>query len=346
MSKPILEIDGERWEGWQSVSITRSLETMAAQFSMSLTDRWATDQAPRPILPHQKCRVLIGTENVITGVIDDALPRYDRDTVGVDVSGRSLTGQLADCPAVLEGGELTKVTLAQVAKRLAAAHGISVIDYTDGGAPFARVQIEPGELVAEVLERLAQQRGVFVTDNAQGQLVITRRSDKRGGPITFGKNVLGCKGRLSGINQFSSYEVKGQTEGGDFLSPTVSASSVGRAKDVSVPLHRPMIILSETQGDEAALRQRAVFEAATRRGQSRQWVYEADSWYDGNGALWQYNTIVPVTDPYMALDGPMLLLAVEFIIDDKGKRARLTVAPPEGYDLLAIPSRKAEATGW
>lgn len=346
MSEVILEIDGKRWEDWQSVSIKRSLETMAAQFSLSLTDRWAADTAPRSIRPHQSCRVLIGDELIISGAIDEALPRYDASETGVDVSGRSLTGQLADCAAVLKGGELAGQSLAKVAQRLCAPHGVIVADATDGGAAFARVQIEPGELIAEVLERLARQRGVFLTDNAEGNLVITRRSDRQGGPVTFGKNVLTCKGRLSGTDQFSSYEIKGQTEGGDFLSPKASASSAGRAEDLSVPRHRPMVILSETQGDDAALRQRAVFEAALRRGRARQWVYEVDSWFDGDdGSLWRPNTIVPVTDPFMGLDGLLLLVAVELVIDDQGRRASLTVAPPEGYDLLAIPEKKAEATG-
>lgn len=346
MSEVILEIDGQRWGGWQSVTITRSLETMAAQFSLSLTDRWAADQAPRPIRPFQHCRVLIDGDTVITGIIDEVQPGYDMDTHSVSVTGRSLTGQLADCAAGVPTGEMSGLSLAAAARRLIDPFGINVIDLANAAGSFDRIEIEPGETVAEILERLALQRGVFLTDDPQGNLVITRRSERRQGRIELGGNARGCEATLSGVEQFSTYEVKGQTEGSDLWSGPVSASPSGSASDASVPLYRPMVILSETQGDATALRKRAVFEAALRRGRARQWVYELTGWRVDSWTLWEDNTLVTVRDDFMGLDDLLLIISVELSLSEEGFRARITVAPPEGYDLLAIPEQKPEATGW
>jgi len=349
MSEVTLRIGETDWRGWTGVAISRALEEVAGRFELDVTDRWPDGRAagtgggpaPRPIRPFEPCLLLIDGEPVIRGVIDEAAPSYDANSHTIRVSGRSLTGQLVDCSTEISGG---------IARKVAEPFGIEVVDLAEADEPFPRVQIEPGESAHDVLERLARQRGVFLTDDAEGRLVIRRRSDALQGRLTLGGNVLAASGRLDGSAQFSSYRVRGQQEGSDEAEASASARVSGRAADASVPIHRPLVLLSEMQGAAARLKERAEFEAALRRGRGRRWTYTLQGWRRPDGALWTVAEEVEIDDAFMGFDAERLLATeVRFRLDAAGEITELTVSPPEGYDLIAereTVSGREEAAGW
>lgn len=343
-------VGGTEHRGWQSVEITRSLEVLATTVQLALSDRWAPDSAPRPIREFDLCSVTIDGEPVATGYVNAVSPSYDDEHHGVSVSVLSRTALLAKGAADLPSGELLGQTLEAVARKLAAPFGVDVVMAIDLPEPFDRVQVEPGEAVAELLERLARQRGVFLTDDAAGNLVITRRgSDTSQGTLILGPrgNILGCEATFDGADVHSSVTVKGQREGSDDWSGAASAAPVGFATDAAVPLHCPLVILAETQGDSTAFQQRATYEVALRRGRARRWTYTVPDWRTEAGALWRHGEPVRVTDRLMDLNDALLLVVeVGFSFDDDGPKTRLTLGQPEGYDLRGVPAEKTEATGW
>jgi len=353
MSEVTLRIGETDWRGWTGVAISRALEEVAGRFELDVTDRWpdgGRGPAPRPIRPFEPCLLLIDDEPVIRGVIDEAAPSYDANSHTIRVSGRSLTGQLVDCSTELSGGQLRGQSLAAIAAKVAEPFGIEVVDLAEASEPFPRVQIEPGESAHDVLERLARQRGVFLTDDAEGRLVIRRRSNALQGRLALGGNVLAASGRLDGSAQFSSYQVRGQREGSDEADGAASARVSGRAADASVPIHRPLVLLSEMQGAAARLKERAEFEAALRRGRGRRWSYTLQGLRRPDGALWASSEEVEIDDVFMGFDAERLLVTeLRFRLDAAGEITELTVSPPEGYDLIAereTVSGRAEAAGW
>lgn len=351
MSEVTLTIGETDWRGWTAVAVSRALEEVAGRFELDLTDRWpGSTAAMRPITEHAPCAVSIDGETVIRGVIDQVAPSYDARRHSVRVSGRSLPGQLVDCSAEIATGELKGLTLAAIAKKLAAPFGVEVEDLARADEPFARVQVEPGETAHETLERLARQRGVFLTDDASGRLVIRRRSDALQGEIIKGVNVLSAAAELDGARTFSAYEVRGQREGSAEVDGRAAARVAGKAVDASVRIHRPLIILSETQGAPARLKERAEFEAALRRGRGRRWTYTLAGWRRPDGQLWTVAEEVEVTDDFMGLDKARLLVVeVRFRKDQDGELTELGVSPPEGYDLIAekeTVAKKETLTGW
>ncbi|MEM1299397.1 MAG: phage baseplate assembly protein, partial [Pseudomonadota bacterium] len=347
-----LKIDDRDFGGWISVRVTRSLEEVAASFDLGVTDWWPGADERRPLTPHQACTLTIDDAPVISGVIDSVAPRYDAGNHVVQVRGRSLTGQLVDCACEHPSGALRDLTLVEIATRIAEPFGIAVVDLAGETKPFPRVQVEPGETVFELLERLARQRGVFLTDDTRGRLVIRRRSETLQGTLEYGSNVLSAAANLDGSNQFSNYRVKGQAEGSDNTGAGTSASSAGRAVDASVPIHRPMILLAESQGTTVTMGQRAKHEAALRRARARTWTYTVQGWAPDALGLWQAGEEVEVTDPLMGLNKDRLLVVeTTFSLDHRGTVTELKVAPPEGYDLLAEEtlqrvSSKSTQTGW
>lgn len=355
MDEVTLSIGDQDWSGWTAVAMGRALDQAAGQFELDLVEhcRRASDDL-RPLTEHQPCLLSLGEDVVIRGVIDQVAPSYDANTHRISVTGRSLVAQLVDCSCEFQGGALGGMSLAAIARKLAEPFGVEVVDLAGEEEVFPRVQVELGETAHEVLERLARQRGVFLTDDAEGRLVIRRRSTALQGRLCKGGNVLRARGDLDGSQTFSFYEFRGQTEGRDGDSPRVSARVIGRAVDAGVPIHRPMIMLPETQGAAARLQDRAEFEAATRRGRGRQWTYTINGWRRPDGALWAIGEEVEVTDDFMGFEEERLLVVrLRFRFDSGGRIAELTVAPPEGYDLRAeepeggrTVAKKEKLTGW
>ncbi|WP_445083849.1 phage baseplate assembly protein [Candidatus Vondammii sp. HM_W22] len=55
--------------------------------------------------------------------------------------------------------------------------------------------------------------------------------------------------------------------------------------------------------------------------------------------LWSPNTRVRVLDEWMGFNDEWLMIGtVEFVLDARGQRTRLTVMPPEAYDLVPLPA--------
>ncbi|EPV9276039.1 phage baseplate assembly protein, partial [Salmonella enterica subsp. enterica serovar Newport] len=214
MESVILTVDGKLWEGWTEMSVSRSLKAIAGEFDLSVTTRWSA-AAPRVIREGQPCTVRLGTDTVLTGYIDDFIPSYDAENVETRVMGRDKTGDLVDCSVVHSSGKWKGVRLEQVAADVCRPFGITVITETPTGEAFASVVLEQGETGFELLDRLAKQRGVLLTSDGAGNLIITRASSVRAGvSLVLGKNILAARGRFSWRERNSQYIIKGTTSAG------------------------------------------------------------------------------------------------------------------------------------
>jgi hypothetical protein len=109
----------------------------------------------------------------------------------VRIAGRSRTADLIDCQSEVEGGEFRNSDLAAIARAVAQPFGVQVVAEADVGAPFDLVAMEKTETVFAFLERLARLRGVLLTDDPQGRLVIARAdSGAAAGRLVQGDRVL------------------------------------------------------------------------------------------------------------------------------------------------------------
>lgn len=154
----ILQIGSQRHTGWQEVTIRLSLEQMADQFELTLTERWAESGEVRPVTPGEACTVSIGDELVLTGYLDEVLPDYDAESHTIVASGRSRAADLVDCSG--QEKRLDGRTLLQIATTLAQPYGIEVVDTVGANKPFRAFALEDGQPVAEAIERAAQIRGL------------------------------------------------------------------------------------------------------------------------------------------------------------------------------------------
>ncbi len=348
----ILKAGGNVYGGWTKISVTRSMESMSGSFDLELTWKWQDSQNKyqafmEPIKQGEACIVEIGGERVITGYIDDWVPSYDEAQVLISVSGRDKTADLVDCSIDMASGQFNNQTLTQIANTVCKPFGVEVVVNTDVGEAFPRIQIEQGETPHELLSRLARQRGVLLTSDTFGNLVMTRRSKASAGvSLILGENVKAARGRFSYRQRFSNFKVKavGAAFGGDWdpAEPVSVGGIEANVKDSEIVRHRPIIIVNEEITTAEGAAKRGQWERQRSIAKSNTAEYTVTGWrIPQTGKLWNINTLVPVIDEIIGLDEELLISSVMFSEDDSGRLAVISVVKPEAFD---VPAQAAKQT--
>ena len=362
-----LQIAGIDYQGWHAVSVQRSIEQAAAQWAASVSEptSGATALEGWTIRPGQRVVVLVDGEPVITGFVDAIAPRYSATEHGVDLRGRSATGDLVDSAAIVPGGQFKGLTIVEIARRLAEPFGVTV-DVSDvpqsALVPIPDVQIQQGETCHAVLERLCRLQSLLVSDGPGGILTIARAGSRRADvTLAQGGNVLSAGAELDESQRFSDYIVKGQranlddrsdradATGGDPDEPERAAddgdghgggpagSSVratrGSFKDTGVTRYRPYLLTAEMQADDSTCQRRAEWEARRRAGKGLRATFVVGGWRQRGdaGPLWDVNLLVPIVSPWLGLDRELLISSVEFRKDDNGTTTALEVTLPDAF---------------
>lgn len=345
MSRCDLMVDGTAYAGWQTVTVTRSIERAAAGFQLEVTERWGGQPDRRAIRPGAACAILLDSEVVIDGYVDTVSPRYEPQQHTVRISGRERIGDLVDCAAVVDGGhELAGLNLAEIAAKLCQPYGIAVANQVgDLGKPFDRFAIEPGESAWEAIERACRHRGVLATGDGKGTLLLTRagRGGRAAAALELGRNVLAAGGSFSHQERYSLIVARGQREAEDILGADEAASPAARVTDPAVRRYRPKVIISERTGDGVTLADRAEWQRRVSAGRGTRVTYDVQGWRAAGG-LWAANQLVRVRDSYLDLDGELLIVAVTFALDEQeGTKTSLELMPASAFELLPEPEDPA-----
>lgn len=340
MSELILQTNGQAYGGWKSIRVHLGMEEASSNFDIAVTELWPEQKTAREINAGDECVVKFGNETLITGYTDSVSVSYDNNNHGISVRGRDKTADLVDCSAIHKTGEWRNVKLEQIAKDLCAPFGIQVKTDVDTGAAFKSWAIEPGESVFTCIDRAAKHRGVLLTTDGTGVLIITSASKKSLGiTLQRGVNILSANAEDNAEQRFSEYIVKGQAAGDDDTNGEAVTSQKASSKDSGVKRYRPMIIVSEDQGDISSFKKRASFEASVRAGRARTASITVQGFTHAKG-LWRPNQLVTVRDPWLKLSCDLLISEVDFTLDESGSRTELKLALPEAYTLLPVPEKK------
>lgn len=336
-SELILNVAGTQYAGWTGLRISLGITQLANSFNFMVTERWAGQTTPRPIRNGQAAAVQFEGETIIKGWIDDVNPTYDANQHAVNVTGRDATGDLADCAAIYQSGSWSNRTIAQIAANLTSPFNVPVKVLTNVGAPFPNFRIEPGETVAECLDRASRFRGVLFMSDGLGNLLITQPAlDQAPAALTLGGNVVLARGTSSWKNRFSKYIVKAQMMGTDEAFGEMAAGPTASALDNVVTRYRPKITMAEEQADQAACQIRANWERTVMAARSQQIVYTVKGW-KANGKRWKPNALVTVNDAYMGISDTRLITQVDYVQDANGKSTDLTVTGKAAYNQIALP---------
>ena len=353
-----LLVNSRTFRVWQHLELTRGIEQAAATWGVQATARWPDESNPIRIRPLSDVNLYLGEDLVVTGFVDTISPSYSARDHAIQVTGRSRPGQLVDCSHVDAGPQFRNQTLLQIARALAAPYGIDVRAPVDTGAPIRRFVLEPTETVFAAIERLARLRQLLVTDNADGELVLTKAGTTRAigalvceaGPISalprYGPrgNILSASASFDGSVRFSEYLCRSQMVPSDSTFGTPASETAGSETDDGLDLRRVLRISPEGPSDNATCKARATWEAARRAGRSVSYECTVQGWRQAkDGPLWEPNQPVSLDDRIIGLEAEMLITQCTYTLGLDGSRCTLTLAMPAAYELE--PPRKVRTGG-
>jgi prophage tail gpP-like protein len=250
-----LLIDGQPFEEFVSVEISRSLTDMSGTFNLVLRDAERAPVISSPDRARQayqlgagrSAEVRIDNEAVLIGWVDALQTRTSAEAFEVTLAGRDRAGDLVDCAAAPDGPmEYLGLTALDIARRICQPFGIPVSATADVGQPFARYAFEPEATALEAIEKACRARALLPLSDGLGGLVLTRGgTDAAPDSLHLGVNLVSNDCTEDYSQRFSRYVVKGQAEktGGskkldgtasDLFAPAVSAPAVS-ALAVSSP---------------------------------------------------------------------------------------------------------------
>lgn len=332
----IVMVDRARFGGWKAADATTSIESVCGAFRVDLMDKWTEESRPIEIRPGDACQVLLGDEPVITGYTDNVSPSIDADNHAVNISGRDKTCDLVDCSISLTSFEVHGLDLAALARRVCADFdGIEVKVETDVGKPFNRFAVQPGETAFACLERAAKQRGVLLTTDGDGALVLSAKGvfKASGDALIYGENIKSGTVSNDWKDRFQTYTVNGQMPAFNDGADDPVHDQIGVARDQNIMRRRPLILTAESWTTPDGAKTRAENEACCRAGNSLRVNIQVVGWRQSSGALWRPNLKVPVFAPPLYLNNVELVIAtVRYSKSDStGTIAELELKPPEAF---------------
>ncbi|MES1977560.1 MAG: hypothetical protein V4451_05955 [Pseudomonadota bacterium] len=334
--KITVEVNALEYTGWLQSEVERSLEAICGTFNVPVG---MIPGQPSPFKRGDAVKVRIGGIVVINGYVLTAEPFYDAKDCGYRVVGRDRTGDLVRCSAIHKGGQWRNARLEQVAKDLLAPYGIEVKVATDTGEPLHDFKLSHGESVVDALARAARLRGVLVTRDDDGRLLLTKAgTEKFSGSIVRGQNVISMQGIGTDEQRHSEYIVYGQQNTiADFET---SRSLKAMAKDPEITRYMPLVINADGNTTQAELQTLVDHTARVRRGHAYGFKYMVEGWTH-QGKPWPLNQRVAVYDDVAGLGGEEWLIChVRQHCDLKqGDVTELTVRPIEAYDTAPLKTR-------
>ncbi|HGB4962916.1 TPA: phage baseplate assembly protein [Salmonella enterica subsp. enterica serovar Mississippi] len=352
MNNVELKVDGKIFSGWTSVTVNRSIETMAGYFDLGVNVQTSTDLSS--LAPGKPFTLSIDGQTVITGYTDGRRRQMGADSMKITIAGRDKTADLIDCAAIYKGGQWKKRTLEQIARDLCQPYCVAVrweLTDAESAAPFTSFTLDHSETVYEALGRAARARGVLITSNAAGDLVFTRADESHSDRLVLGENLLSVDFDEDYRDRFSEYTVKGHGRAngkvGDTVDARAIASQKGTATDSGITRYRPMIILADSKVDAQSATARALREQRRRLAKSVTFEAQLDGWTRSNGQIWMPNILAEIDASKFAIQtGPLLVSKVVQTLDDReGVKTTLTLAPRDGFLVPVEKDRKGKSSG-
>ncbi|ENQ2613008.1 baseplate protein [Escherichia coli] len=347
-----LRTDGRLFTGWTSVSVTRSIESVAGYFELGVNVPPDTDLSG--LAPGKAFTLEIGGQIVCTGYIDSRRRQMTADSMKITIAGRDKTADLIDCAAVYSGGQWKNRTLEQIARDLSAPYGVTVrweLSDKESSAAFPGFTLDHSETVYEALVRASRARGVLMTSNAAGELVFSRAASTATDELVLGENLLTLDFEEDFRDRFSEYTVKGYARANGAEGDDIDAKSIvsrkGTATDSDVTRYRPMIIIADSKITAKDAQARALREQRRRLAKSITFEAEIDGWTRKDGQLWMPNLLVTIDASKYAIKTTELLVSkVTLILNDQdGLKTRVSLAPREGFLVPVESDRKSRGDG-
>lgn len=315
LDKVSVLIAGYVHDDWSSYDLDAHLQTPS--------DAWRVELAPpaggipSSVVPGAPVEVRVGYDTVLVGRVDEVEENLAHARQSLSLSGRDNTAILLDCAAPVFVAR--QATLAQVVANVVRPLGISKIQINaDSSYTTEKINVEPGERAWQVLQNAAEANGLWPWFAPDGTLVIGG-PDYTTAPVAslilrtsgVGNNVESLQRRSSMAERYSEVTVLGQHHGTDY--ETGKASLKGVAKDSSVSVYRPMVVIDHECENVASALSRARKLLMDSRLKGLTLTARVKGHRTSDGVLWTPGQRVHVLSEPHGIDAVWFLMGRRFI---------------------------------
>ena len=351
MNNISLEINGVEYEGWESISITKSIDNLTSEFSLNSSfqkiNLEGEDIITNPIKLQDKARVFIDGNLQSTGTIENLAIAYNNQSHTISVSGRDRTGDLIDSSIIQKQYSIS--SFKRLVQVVLSDNGYSDIKVINNVPNIKKLQTtdpekapstEDGDTIFSFLDRYAKKVQVLINTDQEGNIVINREGaevnslsliSEQGNPDN---NIKTASVNLAANNRFRFIEVYAQDSNDTFSRGSVSQS--GKAIDSQIRAPRRLRITSRNTSTSDLLKDLAKWHINIKRGQGTQYSCVVQGYYSDREQtkLWDINTLVEVRDDKCQIYGVFLINSVTFTKDlSGGSITTLTLVNKGSYTL-------------
>lgn len=349
MSRVVAKVNGQRFEGWKSASVKRSIEAISGSFDLSVTDEWGELAQRWRINAGDAVVVELEGTPVITGYVDKVSSKLSASSRDIAISGRDKAADLVDCSVPTKPTQFRKQTLLQIAQKI--SEGLDLSFFVDGlDSPITAFCTHTGESIFEALERAARKKGMLLTSDGTGLVHFTTPSGLLAlSRLQEGKNLLAVSTEVDASQRFSDYIVQGrQTPPADWDGKT-ALSVQAKARDVGVSRSRRLVLEVDGSATAAQAKERVQWEAAVRAARALKISATVQGWTDDTGSLWQTNRLISLRAPRAGVEGTFLIAGVQFSLSSSGTTTILDLRRSDAFltkEEISKKKRDEKTLGW
>ena len=343
-------VGGQRFNGWSELSLKKAVDSFS---TLALTCPYEADGVVSSVfrpLQYEDVDVFIGNQVIFRGTVIDVTPAMDSSQKDLRISAYAYSAVLGDVTASpFANMEFTDLSIGEIASRLSAPFGIEVtsaylepeIEGGMFGFGFGRVKIGPNQKILSFLTKLVQQHRHFITNDADGNLVIRAGALREGSaPVAFlreGEAPLAeVSARITAQEFYSHITARRQS-----VLAAAGIALFGRIYTAKNPLlksaFRPYSFDVEDAG-EGELKRAAEAKLGQMLASSVTYEVTVPTWRDPQGNLWEENTFISLQAPSVMVtrDYTFLIRGVSFERTATEQKATLSLVLPAAFSEVNI----------
>jgi prophage tail gpP-like protein len=211
-----------------------------------------------------------------------------------------------------------------------------------------------------IWRQYADKRQVLLTDNADGNIVITRNTGDASAGLRLvnridggdENNVTGGSVRLDHTQRFNTVRFKSQLNVTAFAKVQAAINSqeisnqLAEATDSDIRSSRTLTLIAENSSDTSILQDRADWEVNIRRIRSKTANVSVVGHSDENGNPWTTNQIANVDISFFGESANMLIDAVAMTYSrNNGSTTNVRLVPQDAYKIQAEQPSEDKRSG-
>ena len=339
--KMYFRINGVDYTDFIGISCSKSMVEFSGGFTFNITDR---KDSGKFFDGSEKCEIVIGSEIVSTGFIDEFSGNLDNGNHIINASGNEKTVDIIDSDLTSNIDFTGAIKLKDVIKKVLSTLNITDIsvDSNIGVEAFTGddlVNAEIGDNAFSFIEDYCKKRQVVITTTKKGNILLQRASTEFNGDVlqrikgNTTNNVLTSSFRESFRNRYAQYicRCSDNLSTGEYDVGFEERKASSYDNQIRSTRKKEIIIDSS---DIYTLRKRAIWEQNFRLNGG---VYDCK--VQGfrspvTNEVWYPNMLVLVKDTTWKIDKMMVVRDVEWKQDGAGSFTKLSLVDPIAFSTL------------